>query len=306
MRREVKSEKVTWIDIKNPKQDDLEYLRREFSLCPLVLKEYLPSIKRSKVEDFKTYLFIVIHFPIFNPRMRRTNSAELDIILFKDTIITSHKKNFLQLEKLFEDCSLHDHCRKYYLRKNAVFLLYQILDNLIDARMPMLDHIADHVEYIEEQVFGDKEEEKMLKEISIVKRDIINFRKTIKPQRTVLESLARITPRFSDEDMSVYSHEVIGSNIKIWNNVENHKEMIEALEHTNESLLSHKLNETMKILTAFSVMMLPLTLIASVFGMNVVSGMPFTKNPFGFWLIIMIMFITIVFSLIFFKFKKWL
>lgn len=305
MRREIKSEKVSWMDIKNPKQGDLEYLRKKFNLCPLILKEYLPSIKRSKVEDFRDHLFIVIHFPVFDAKIRRTNSAELDIILFKDTIITSHKGNFFQLEKLFGDCLLHDHCRRYYLRKNAVFLLYQILDNLIDARMPMLDHIADNIEDIEEQVFSDKEE-KMLKEISVVKRDIINFRKAIKPQRTVLESLARITPRFTDENMSAYSQEVIGSNIKVWNNVENYKEMIEALEHTNEALLSHKLNETMQILTAFSVIMLPLTLIASIFGMNVITGMPFTHSPFGFWLIMMMMFVTIVLSLIFFKFKKWL
>ena len=305
MRREIKSEKVSWMDIKNPKQGDLEYLRKKFNLCPLILKEYLPSIKRSKVEDFRDHLFIVIHFPVFDAKIRRTNSAELDIILFKDTIITSHKGNFFQLEKLFGDCLLHDHCRKYYLRKNAVFLLYQILDNLIDARMPMLDHIADNIEDIEEQVFSDKEE-KMLKEISVVKRDIINFRKAIKPQRTVLESLARITPRFTGENMSAYSQEVIGSNIKVWNNVENYKEMIEALEHTNEALLSHKLNETMQILTAFSVIMLPLTLIASIFGMNVITGMPFTHSPFGFWLIMMMMFVTIVLSLIFFKFKKWL
>ena len=305
MRREIKTEKVSWMDIKNPKQGDLEYLRKKFNLCPLILKEYLPSIKRSKVEDFNDCLFVVIHFPVFDSKLRRTSSAELDIILFKDRIIPSHKGNFFQLEKLFGDCLMHEHCRKYYLRKNAIFLLYQILDNLIDARMPMLDHIADHIENIEEKVFNN-EEEKMLKEISIIKRDIINFRKAIKPQRTVLESLARITPRFTIENMSAYSQEVIGSNIKVWNNVENHKEMIEALEHTNESLLSHKLNETMQILTAFSVIMLPLTLLASIFGMNVVMGMPFTDNPFGFWMIMVLMFVTIVLSLIFFKFKKWL
>jgi len=305
MRREIKTEEVIWTDIKNPKQEDVEYLRKEFNLCPLVLKEYLPSIKRSKVEDFNSYLFIVVHFPVYNVQSRKTTSAELDIVLFKDRIITSHKGNFSQLGKIFEDCSLHNQSRKYYLRKNAVYLLYQILDKMIDARMPMLDHIVDNIEDIEEQVFSGKEE-KMLKEISIVKRDIINFRKAIKPQRTVLESLARITTRFAGEDMSVYSQEVIGSNIKVWNNVENHKEMIEALERTNESLLSHKLNETMRILTAFSVVMLPLTLIASVFGMNIVAGMPFVNSLFGFWLVMLLMFVTITFSLIFFKMKKWL
>jgi magnesium transporter len=257
------------------------------------------------VEDFQDYLFIVIHFPVFNKRTRKTTSAELDIILFKNIIITSHKGSFYQLEKLFEDCSLHSYSRKYYLRKNAVYFLYQLLDNLIDARMPMLDHIADNIEDIEEQVFSDNEE-KMLKEISIVKRDIINFRKAIKPQRTVLESLARITPRFTDESIAVYSQEVIGSNIKVWNNIENNKEMIEALEHTNESLLSHKLNETMQILTAFSVIMLPLTLIASIFGMNITLGMPFADSPLGFWIIMILMFVTVAISLVFFKLKKWL
>ncbi|MCK4525355.1 MAG: hypothetical protein KAU07_02885, partial [Candidatus Andersenbacteria bacterium] len=108
------------------------------------------------------------------------------------------------------------------------------------------------------------------------------------------------------EDFYKYSSEVIGSNIKVWNTLENHKEMIEALEHTNESLLSYKLGNTMKILTAFSVIVLPLSLIANAFGMNVTNGMPFIESSLGFWIVLYLMFIITSISFIFFRYKKWI
>ena len=92
----------------------------------------------------------------------------------------------------------------------------------------------------------------------------------------------------------------------IWGLMEGHKEMIEALENTNSALVSFKLNDIMKILTIFSVVVIPLTLIASIFGMNVEISMPLVNNPFGFWFILSLMLISILAMLVVFKRKKWL
>jgi len=305
MKHEIKNKEIKWVNIANPNSKDVQFLKKDFNICPTVLKEYIPKIKRPKVEEYKDYLFIVIHFPVFNEKTKKTISTELDIILFKNILITSHTGLLPELKKIFERCNTDKDIKKYYLRENAVYLAYHILDKLIDTRMSMLDHVDDHIEYIEDQMFNGNEK-KMVNKIAMVKHDIISFRRIVKPQRMVLESMVRLIPKINNKDFLKYSSEVIGSNIKVWNTLENHKEMIEALEHTNESLLSYKLGNTMKILTAFSVIVLPLSLIANAFGMNITNGMPFINSSFGFWIVLYLMFIITSISFIFFKYKKWL
>ncbi|MDF1498704.1 MAG: magnesium transporter CorA family protein [Patescibacteria group bacterium] len=305
MKKKITNNNIKWIDVINPNKDTIDFLKKDFEICPSILKEYVPKIKRPKVETYNKYLFIVIHFPIFNKKLRKTTSTELDIILFKNTLITSHSGLLPELKKIFEKCNSNEQVKNYYLKNSAVELTFKILDKLIDTRMPMLDHVDDRINDIDEGIFNG-DEKKMVSEIAIVKHDIISFRRTIKPQRMILESLSRNIYKITDENLTRLSAEVIGSNIKVWNTLENHKEMIEALEHTNESLLSYKLNDTMKILTAFSVIMLPLSLMANVFGMNITNGMPFESQPLGFWTVLFMMIVVTSFSFIFFKYKKWL
>ncbi len=305
MKQEIQNKEIKWINIASPNNKDVEFLKKDFNICSAVLKEYIPKIKRPKVEEYKNYLFIVIHFPVFNKKTQKTVSTELNIILFKNTLITSHTGLLPELKKIIEQCGLSKLAKNYYVNDNAVYLTYRILDKLIDTRMSMLDHVDDHIEYIEEQMFNGNEK-KMVNKIAMVKHDIISFRRIIKPQRMVLESITRSIPKINNEDFYKYSSEVIGSNIKVWNTLENHKEMIEALEHTNESLLSYKLGNTMKILTAFSVIVLPLSLIANAFGMNVTNGMPFIESSLGFWIVLYLMFIITSISFIFFRYKKWI
>ncbi len=305
MRQEIQNKKTRWINITNPDNKDVNFLKKDFDICSTVLREYIPKIKRPKVEEYKNYLFIVIHFPVFNRKLRKTISTELDMLLFKNTIITSHNGFLPELTKIFKECESSELSKNYYMKNSAIELTFKIFDKLIDTRMPMLDHVDDHINNIEEEIFNGNER-KMVNEIAIVKHDIISFRRIIKPQRMVLESLSRNIIKITDENLSRLSAEVIGSNIKVWNTLENHKEMIEALEHTNESLLSYKLGNTMKILTAFSVIVLPLSLIANAFGMNVTNGMPFIESPLGFWIVLYLMFIITSISFIFFKYKKWI
>lgn len=305
MQQDIKNKGIRWIDITNPNKDNIKILKKDFGVCDAVLKEYIPKIKRPKVEEYKEYLFIVIHFPVFSRRLRKTISTELDIILFENAIITSHNGFLPELVKIFDKCETNEMSRNYYMKNNAVELAFKIFDKLVDTRMPMLDHIDDRINNIDENIF-DGNERKMVNEIAIVKHDIISFRRIIKPQRMVLESFSRNTSKITSKNLSRLSAEVIGSNIKVWNTLENHKEMIEALEHTNESLLSYKLGNTMKVLTAFSVIVLPLSLIANAFGMNVVKGMPFIESPLGFWIVVYLMFIITSISFVFFKYKNWI
>lgn len=305
MIKKIKHNEIIWINIENPNEKSVDFLKKNFQLNPSTINEYLPPVKRSEVEQCKDYLFIVVHFPVFHEKKQKTTSIELDIILFKDTVITSNNGYLPELKKMFKECDSNKLMKSRYFKNNAVYLTYQILDKLIDTRMPILDRIDDYISEIEENLFKGNEKE-MVKKIAIVKHHIISFRRIMKPQRMVLESLAKMAPRIAKENFTELSAEVIGSNIKVWHTLENHKEMIEALEHTNESLFSYKLNTTMKILTAFSVVVLPLSLMANTFGMNVTNGMPFVESPFGFYIVGGIMILMTFVSFLFFKLNKWI
>lgn len=305
MIKEIKNDKITWISVTNPTNKDLIFFKEKYDIGFSVLNEFIPPIKRSKLEEYRGYFFLVMHFPVFNRKTRVTESVELDMILFKDTLITGYTGQFPEIKQFFSRCYSDDQTKNSVMKNSAVHLALKLLDFLIDARLPMLDHIDDNINRVETGIFNGNER-KMVSEIAIIKHDIISFRRIIKPQRVVLESLARSYSKITYENLSRLSSEVIGSNIKVWNTLENHKEMIEALEHTNESLLSYKLNDTMKILTAFSVIVLPLSLMANMFGMNVTNGMPFENSPFGFWIVFLLMMIATLVLIIFFRYKKWL
>jgi magnesium transporter len=155
----------------------------------------------------------------------------------------------------------------------------------------MLRKMGIKLERIEEDIFEGRSEE-VVRDISNSKQEIINFRKIIRPQRAVLRDLERTKQRYLAEDMEVYFDDIVDASERIWDMLENYKEVIEALEDTNESVLSHRVNEVLRVLTAFSVIILPLTLVASIFGMNV--GLPGGGDPSGgahagFWVIVGVM-----------------
>jgi len=305
--RQIKYNKLTWIDIENPKEKDLDFLREKIKLHPSTIHQYLPPLKQAKAEVFDDYLFIVFHFPVFDPKTRCTIAKELDIILAKDTLVTSHQGELPELKKLFENCLLHDTLRKRYLKKTISHLLFHLLDNLIDSCLPMLDHIAENIDKIEEEVFKQKERE-IVSEISIVKRDIIDFGRIIRPQGVILEVLAEKLSEFfpKEKEIKFYSAELISSQKEVFRILNIHREMIDVLDSTNQSLLSYKTSSIMRILTVISFITFPLGVIAGIFGMNVFRHLPFVENPYTFWIIILSMIITVVAMIIYFKKKKWL
>ena len=172
------------------------------------------------------------------------------------------------MEYLFERCDTSEEVRDTLLSKGPGYLLYKIVDDCFDYCFPMLRKMGNKLERIEEDLFLGRSEDSV-RDISNAKQEIINFRKIIRPQRPVLRDLERNKQRYLAEDMEVYFDDIVDASERIWDMLENYKEVVEALDDTNESLISHRVNDVLRVLTAFSVVILPLTLIASIFGMNV-------------------------------------
>ncbi|MDD5589970.1 MAG: magnesium transporter CorA family protein [Candidatus Portnoybacteria bacterium] len=302
--QQIEYNKVGWINSCCPDTRDLLFLKENFHLANAVVQQLPKSIRRPKIEEYFGYLFLVLHFPVFNHETRLTVPKELDFIITPSAIVTLSQEKIPQLESFFEECLRQMVSREEYF-KSAGLLLFFMLDKLVDSCLPMLDHIDENIENIENKTFSGHERE-MLSEIAIVKRDIIDFRRTIKPQRSILELLSKKASAFFDQDLDFVSQEVIGSNIRVWNTLENHKEMIESIEETNESLLSYKISDIVKILTVLSSITLPLGLVANIFSMNTALNITLAQNPLSFWAIIGSMITLSAIMLLYFKKKKWL
>jgi len=305
--RQIKYNKLTWVDIKGPKEKDLDFLRKTVKLHPSTIHQYLPSLKRSKVESFDNYLFIVFHFPVFSRITRCTVAQELDIILTKNLLITSHKGELPALNDFFNGLLLHDPLRKRYFRKTISHIFFHLLDNLIDSCLPMLDHISENIDNIENQVFKNREKE-IVSEICVVKRDIVNFERIIKPQEAVLKVLSEKISKFFPREKTVnfYSEELLSSQREVRRILDIHWEMIHSLDSTNQSLLSYKTSSIMRILTIISFITFPLGVIAGFFGMNIFHNLPFINNPYTFWMVILSMIAVVITMVIYFKKKRWL
>lgn len=299
----IKSKNVTWVDIKNPTEEDIKYLKREFNLHPLVLGELIPPSHRPKVESYKKYLFMVFHYPVYSKEKRETKPRELDIIVTKNVLITSHYKSLIPLKILFDKCNLYPEVRKKYMNWGAGYLLFFLLNEFWNNCLIKLDRIDFKIENIEKEIFHGKEKE-MVTEILLVKTDIINFWRIVEPQGETLESLSKEGVTFFGEKLVPYFSDIIGIYSQTSNSLQTYKETILALEDTNQSLLSTKINEIMRVLTIFSVILLPLTLIASIWGMNII--LPFNNSQFGFPIILLIMLFLIGVMMIYFRKKKWL
>jgi len=296
---------ITWIDIQKPKQKDLDELKEKFHFHPFIIQQFLPPIHRPKIEEYPNQLFVVLHFPVFNSKKQQTKSVELDFIITPTTLITSHAEKIPDLEIFFNDCQVQKYHQNQHFESSG-HLLFGLLDWLIDSCLPMLDHINEKTEKIENQVFKGKEKE-MLFKIALLRKDLIDFSRAIKPQRSVLEILEKKSSRLFNQKTKPLAQEVIGSSIRVWNVLENHRELISSIEHTNNSLLSHKLSDIMKFLTVVSFITFPLSIIVGFFGMNVFDNISIIQeNPFSWLAILVFMFITASIMIIYSKKKKWL
>jgi magnesium transporter len=299
----VESHGLRWINVERPRPVDRAWLEEHFDFHPLDYEDVLSRNQRPKIDEYEDYLFIVLHFPRFDKQVGRLNAAELDLFVGPDFLITLPNEPVDPVEYLFERCRAREEVREQYFSKGPGYLLYKIVDDAVDASFPMLRKMGNKLERIEEEIFEGRSQE-VVRDISNVKQEIINFRKIVRPQRAVLGDLERTKQRYMAEGLDVYFDDIVDASERVWQMLEGFKETVEALEATNESVISHGVNDVLRVLTAFSVVMLPLTLIASVFGMNV--HVPGEGGTTAFWIIIAAMVALLVSMLAFFRRRGWL
>jgi len=293
---------LRWINIERPRPIDRAWLEEHFDFHPLDYEDVFSRNQRPKVDEYDDYLFVVLHFPRYDKAVGRLNAAELDVFVGPDYVITLPNEPLDPVRYLFERCERNDELREGLFSKGAGYLLYRIVDDCVDASFPMLAKMGNKLERIEDDIFEGRSAE-IVRDISNAKQEIINFRKVVRPQRAALRDLER-TRRYVPEDLEMYFDDIVDASERIWDVLENFKEVVEGLEGTNESVLSHRLNDVLRVLTSFSVLFLPLTLIASIWGMNV--KVPGEQDLTGFWIIIGVMVLVLGGLLALFRRRGWL
>ena len=299
----VESPGLRWINIERPRALEQTWLEEHFDFHALDYEDVRSRNQRPKVDEYDDYLFIVLHFPRYDKNVARLNGAEIDIFVGPDFLITLPNEPLQTIEYLFQSCRRNEELRENLFSKGTGYLLYKIVDDCVDASFPMLGKIGNKLERIEEEIF-EGEGDEIVRDISNAKQEIINFRKIVRPQRLAFRDLERNKARYIAEDLDIYFDDLIDGSERAWDMLENYKEVVEGLESTNESAIAHRTNETFRVLTAISLIFLPLTLIASVFGMNV--PVPAEHGAHAFWIIIGVMFAIVVAVAAFFRRRGWL
>jgi magnesium transporter len=303
--QELNADGLTWIHLDAPTLEEAEILQRRFGWHPLDLEDVLSRRQRPKIDEYpdEGYLFVVLHFPVYDKRIQRLNAAELDVFVGQDYLVTLPNVELLPVTRLFHRCHEDLELRGQLFGKGSGYLLYHVLDDLFDYCFPILDKIGHKLDSLEDDIFEGRSDE-VVRDISNVKQEIISYRKIIKPERPTLRLLERYVERFLPQELELYFDDIVDASERVWDILDNYKEVVEALEDTNESAINHRQNDILRVLTVVSVILLPMTLITGIFGMNV--RFPGFATVTAWWAIVAAMVALAVSLAAFFRYKRWL
>jgi len=285
--RELKIKEISWISLVRPTADDIKELRERFpEIHPLILEELLTPTIRPKVENYDHYLFMVLHFINFIPGAEKSISYEFDFILMPKVIITTQYEDVPVLEEFWHECESRGKIQEHY-GKTPVHLLYYLLRQFFSASLRELDQIQEAIDALEEKVFTNPVKD-TLEEIANLKRDILDFRRTFRPQQLTLDSLIPQGVQLYGENTRPFLMDIVGEYLKVWNLLETHKEALDALYDTSRQLLATRTNEIMRVFTILAFISFIPTAVANIYGMNI-AHIPLAERPGAFWMVLLIM-----------------
>jgi magnesium transporter len=288
---EIAAEGLRWVKLDGAGPAEIAWLEQNFDFHALDLEDVASRNQRPKIDQYDEYLFIVLHFPVFDPSVGRLGTGELDLFVGPGFVVTVLNQPLQPVEYLFERCRSKEELRDQLFARGAGYLLYRLVDDSFDYCFPMLRKIGNKLDALEDDIFAETADKDLVRDISNAKQEIINFRKVIRPQRPVLRDLEGVKGRYlaPEIDLEIYFDDIVDAHERIWDMLENYKEVVEALEETNESVIAHRFNDILRLLTVFSIVFLPATLVASIWGMNVGlpgGGDPITSSTTMFWVLI--------------------
>jgi magnesium transporter len=301
-------EKIKWLNIGNPGKNELSFLRKikiyDFDFKQLRASSAKTMAERPIFEQREKYFFLILQFPIF--RNNEIIPAEIDFFISHGLLVTLHANNLPALDDFFNTAKKDDSTILAKKIPSAAILLYELLSKMIFHCYDLMDKNSAKINEIEKIIFSSQQK-KAAGAILELRRNIISIRRIMQSHKNILKKITRTKSRvISSTKLNQYFFELIEHTKRIWELSENQKEVIDALNETNESLLNYRINNIMKILTIVSVIFTPLALIVNLFGVSFNIGVPLDNTPNGFWILSIGISILGLLLLWFFARKKWL
>lgn len=311
----------SFVNVHKPTSQEIKFLNETFGFSLLNLEDYLYKTQIPKIETYDDYSLVVMDIPYIQQptkpkkekgsfsilpkatRRKRISVGEVDFFIGKDYLVVLHDERTPQIDELFDMCNLSDKNRNDFMGKNPAYLCYRIADTLVDASMSYVDDISNTIDYIDRQL-EDNSSTSVIEDISMTRRNIVVFETMIKPALPIFADLEKGKYPKLNGEMAQYWSNILDHLQKIWDRLEDNKELIEGISRSHESLVSTRTNEIIKVLTMFTAILLPLTLLASIYGMNV--NLPFADHIGVFPVLILIMFGLAIVMIFFFKLREWL
>jgi len=292
---------LLWLDMQDLDDEDIDILTEIFNLHPLTIEDFIMANARPKIENFSSYFFLVMFSMESHDKIKgRINTSELDCCLGKNFLITAHNDAIGPLNTIKERIKK----QSPIIRAGGDLLLYSILDCLVDSYFPIINEFDTMVDEMSDELFREPSNA-TLKKIYNLKNEIMYLRRAIGPQADVINMINRSEFPFITTSNAVYFRNIYDNLVRLNDIVGTSRDVVTGAMEAYVSVVSNRLNEIMKTLTVIATITMPLTLIASIYGMNF-RFMPALDHKHGYSMIIVLMAVIALFMIIYFKRRKWL
>lgn len=294
---------LKWYHILDPKDEELNFLEEEFYFHPLDIEDCRNFNQRPKIDIYDDYYFLILHFPSFDKWDRFILTKEIKIFWGEDYVITIGRSPWV-VTAMFNEFRKKADNKEEFDFSTSDALLYRILDKLLNEIISLIRKTGLELELINRELFSRKAE-RTIERISITRRNIIQLNTIFKPQLRLFHMFESGEIKGYADSMEEYWGNILDYYQKLWDMTEDYAELIEGLSKTFDSLQTNKINEIMKILTMISSILLPLTFIASLYGMNL-AWLPLSQSPYFFWILMGAMLTMGILMIVYFKKRRWL
>lgn len=294
---------ITWIDLESPTHAEVHKIVNEFGIDPFTADELLLPSPKPRAEFHSSYVYTILHFPALR-HTHKSLEQEIDFVIGKDFLITVHYDTIDSLHKFSKQFEVATILRYANETEHAGHVFCSLMQKLYRAVEYEVDFVHSDLSLIEEDIFNGREVA-MVGSISRSARDLLNLRQTIEPHREMLRTLEEDGPAFFGQDFAPYLRALSNEYYRVHNHIMRHTDSLHELRETNNSLITTKQNEIMKIFTILAFVTFPLSLIASIFGMNTQDD-PVVGRPYDFWIVLGIMAFATAMMFWYFKHKRWL
>lgn len=304
-----KHKDVTWVDLESPTKQEIRDLIEQYGIDPTVADELLVPTMRSRVDLHENYIYLILHFPKkinghdYSKELKK-ELQEIDFIIGRDFIITTRYgaiDPILEFSKVFESDSILD---KSKIGIHAGYVFYYMIRNIYKTMYEAIQNMRDKITDYEEGVFSGHERE-MVTDLSRMNRLFLYYKESLLFHKEILVSFEEAGKKIFEPEFAYYLRAVLGEFYKVQNALESSKDYLSEIRNTNDSLLSTKQNEFMRLIAIITLLTFPTTLISNVFSMNTINT-PIMGKADDFWIVVSIMFLTVSVLFLFFKRRRWL